>query len=354
MAFEKKIPMWNAAGVEPPDSLKEIGFTAGYKPPAEFFNWFMYGISAAVKELQDFAAIDTTAMEQGTEKQTQECNTVLDAVMSLEKSGTFFAHPSSDCKLVYATDRAFVESEERSVAYLVFVQNDGDKARRTVLALSYGETGNFIQKRNVSDGKWIGEWRGVSAADVGAVATDGSTTMTDSLAIDKTSDPYILLRNTEKNTETAVGNYGECSVLESRNDIGSGSNRRLLMVNNTKSETAGALSDCLVLREVKNNLKRDYPIYHTANKPTPAEIGAVSMAAVAVKLPASGWSDKKQTVAVEGVSDDVSVIVTAAPASHEVYNDCAVRCSEQGNGTLTFTCTDVPTSDVTANVLILA
>ena len=86
---------------------------------------------------------------------------------------------------------------------------------------------------------------------------------------------------------------------------------------------------------------------------TPANIGAVSMKTAAVSLPASGWSNNKQTVSVSGMASTNTVIVTAAPASYEHYNECAVRCSAQGNGTLTFTCTDKPTSNLTANVLIL-
>ena len=56
MEFEKKVPVWNAAGVEPPEDLKNSGFTAGYKPPADFFNWFMHGASEAMQELQDNCA----------------------------------------------------------------------------------------------------------------------------------------------------------------------------------------------------------------------------------------------------------------------------------------------------------
>lgn len=86
---------------------------------------------------------------------------------------------------------------------------------------------------------------------------------------------------------------------------------------------------------------------------TPANIGAVSMKTATASLPASGWSNNQQTVSVSGVTSTNTVIVTAAPASYARYNECAVRCSAQGNGTLTFACTDKPTSNLTANVLIL-
>jgi len=55
MAFEKTVPQWDAAGTEPPSSLKSSGFTAGYKPPAAYFNWFWHGVSQALTELQDGA-----------------------------------------------------------------------------------------------------------------------------------------------------------------------------------------------------------------------------------------------------------------------------------------------------------
>lgn len=37
---------------QPPDELKEKGFTPGYKPPAEFFNWFWRKVIKCVREIQ--------------------------------------------------------------------------------------------------------------------------------------------------------------------------------------------------------------------------------------------------------------------------------------------------------------
>lgn len=79
----------------------------------------------------------------------------------------------------------------------------------------------------------------------------------------------------------------------------------------------------------------------------------VSMQTATATLTAGGWSGNAQLVSVAGVTANSTVIVTAAPDSYEHYNECAVRCSAQGSGTLTFACTDLPTSNVTANVLIL-
>lgn len=52
MDFENKVPEWHAEGLEPSEELKTTGFTAGYKPPAGFFNWFWHGVSVCLSELQ--------------------------------------------------------------------------------------------------------------------------------------------------------------------------------------------------------------------------------------------------------------------------------------------------------------
>jgi hypothetical protein len=53
MPFEKTLPEWNAAGVEPPQSLKDAGWAAEQKPPADYFNWYFNLVYNALKELQE-------------------------------------------------------------------------------------------------------------------------------------------------------------------------------------------------------------------------------------------------------------------------------------------------------------
>lgn len=72
-----------------------------------------------------------------------------------------------------------------------------------------------------------------------------------------------------------------------------------------------------------------------------------------VTLPASGWQDGYQTVNVSGVTAGNTILVGYSPDSYEAYSDAGIRCTEQGNGTLTFFCESTPTSDVSANVVIL-
>lgn len=77
------------------------------------------------------------------------------------------------------------------------------------------------------------------------------------------------------------------------------------------------------------------------------------IAALAVTLPADGWSEKTQTVSAAGVTADREVIVRPAPANYIAWQDANVYCSAQGAGSLTFTCEDVPESALTANVLVV-
>lgn len=70
-------------------------------------------------------------------------------------------------------------------------------------------------------------------------------------------------------------------------------------------------------------------------------------------LPASGWDSetKTQTVNAAGMSASAIIIVVAAPESYIPYNEAGVRCTGQGTDTLTFACEEIPTENLTANVL---
>jgi hypothetical protein len=53
LPFLKTLPEWNKLGVEPPQSLKDAGWEAEQKPPADYFNWFFNTVYLALKELQE-------------------------------------------------------------------------------------------------------------------------------------------------------------------------------------------------------------------------------------------------------------------------------------------------------------
>lgn len=64
------------------------------------------------------------------------------------------------------------------------------------------------------------------------------------------------------------------------------------------------------------------------------------------------WQNNSQTVNVEGVTADNTVIVSPAPDSYKTYTENGVVCTAQGDGTLTFKCDSAP-DDMTVNVVIM-
>lgn len=76
-------------------------------------------------------------------------------------------------------------------------------------------------------------------------------------------------------------------------------------------------------------------------------------AALSVVLPGASWADNTQQVAAPGVTENNHVLVTAAPESFVPWGEATVRCTAQGAGVLSFACEEVPSRDLTANILIM-
>lgn len=65
-------------------------------------------------------------------------------------------------------------------------------------------------------------------------------------------------------------------------------------------------------------------------------------------LTVSGWSSKRQSVSISGVTASNLIIVSTNDTSS------GINCTAQGSGTLTFTCSSVPTTSVTVSVAVLS
>ena len=75
---------------------------------------------------------------------------------------------------------------------------------------------------------------------------------------------------------------------------------------------------------------------------------------VTVTLASASWSNNTQTVPATGVTATNNVVVSPSGRdSTEAWADGEVLCASQGSNTLTFTCTTVPTADITVSVVIL-
>lgn len=75
--------------------------------------------------------------------------------------------------------------------------------------------------------------------------------------------------------------------------------------------------------------------------------------AVTISLTVEGWdaSAKTQTVVVHNVTTDNIVWVSPAPASFDAYGQAGIRATAQGDGNITFTCTNVPTEAISVEVV---
>ena len=72
-----------------------------------------------------------------------------------------------------------------------------------------------------------------------------------------------------------------------------------------------------------------------------------------VTLPASGWVNSLQSIAVDGVTEDSDVFASPADSSYDAYCEAGVRCSGQADNALTFWCKEIPAEDLTVNVIML-
>ena len=76
---------------------------------------------------------------------------------------------------------------------------------------------------------------------------------------------------------------------------------------------------------------------------------------VSITLPAYGWSDSTQTVTVSGVlADETAQLIQPMPAvaSQVAYMSAGIYCSGQTANSLTFTCSETPTEDITLYIVI--
>lgn len=72
---------------------------------------------------------------------------------------------------------------------------------------------------------------------------------------------------------------------------------------------------------------------------------------VTVTLTVEGWTGNTQTVSASNVTTDNIVWISPTPTSFEAYTDAVIRGTAQGDGTITFVCTKIPTSEITVEVV---
>ena len=69
-------------------------------------------------------------------------------------------------------------------------------------------------------------------------------------------------------------------------------------------------------------------------------------------LTVSKWTNNSQTLSVDKVTSNNTIIVCPAPNSISEYSNSGIVCTSQDDGTLTFECKTVPKVDITVNIMI--
>lgn len=73
----------------------------------------------------------------------------------------------------------------------------------------------------------------------------------------------------------------------------------------------------------------------------------------AITLTVAGWSNKEQSVTVNGVTASNIVFVAPNPGSQDKYTSAGIKCTAQTSNALTFTCKTVPTVAINVNIIIV-
>lgn len=80
-------------------------------------------------------------------------------------------------------------------------------------------------------------------------------------------------------------------------------------------------------------------------------IGNVDLYSVSIAT--SDWNNKVATKTLSAIAADSDLIITPTPSSMEEVIDKAVYCSSQAASSLTFVCSDTPTTGVDFSVAVI-
>lgn len=82
------------------------------------------------------------------------------------------------------------------------------------------------------------------------------------------------------------------------------------------------------------------------------DMARLPITSITATLSSSGWNSGTQSVTVSGVTASNTVIVSSSPDSFSAWSSACIRATAQATNQLTFTCDTVPTTNVTANIMI--
>lgn len=143
------------------------------------------------------------------------------------------------------------------------ILNNAQSVAKTLQLVDYGADG----KR--TDYLVYGQHNKPTAADVGALALDGSNSMTGNLTIEKNT-PIVKLRDSATEAGGLLFAANNRIYMQAANVYNSDNNRRQLQLADSDAQT---LNRALFLVDIVDGTATGYNVYHEANKPTAADVG---------------------------------------------------------------------------------
>lgn len=210
------------------------------------------------------------------------------------------------------------------------IVNEADRPQRTASEMKAVFDSNSNQLRQALNGL-IDDLSENGAAELPASPLDG----VDGITVE---EQLAGLKQYADEREEAAKEYAENLAFES----GSADMRQAVYDPQGKARDVYAYAD-----ESVENLRGDTAVSlaKKENKSTTAQ----------VTLLASAWAaegeEYSQTVAVAGMTGIKNIVVGPAPENHAAYNAAGVYCYEQDVDALTFKATEIPETDLVANIL---
>ena len=81
-------------------------------------------------------------------------------------------------------------------------------------------------------------------------------------------------------------------------------------------------------------------------------VAGITKISTTATLAANGWSNNSQTITVNGITTNSDIIITSSESNYEAYTEAEIAGVSQATNSLTFTCTNVPSTDIVVNLLI--
>lgn len=247
MDFEKNVPTWDATGTEPPQSLKTSGFTAGYRPPAAFFNWFWHGVSACLTEIR--------TKLKGHAESTSNPHSVTAAQVGLDKVNNT---ADADKNVKYATTSGSADKVKSNMV----VRLNGGSTEGTDMLTYNGSAAKSVDvtadkigaaKKDLSNVDTSAFKSAASAAGIGGGTPIVAAASTDGVAYTATVDGVTALTNGLMITIIPSMTSTSASITLNVNSLGAKAVKLPLSFNNAamtnpKMETYYAASRPLTLQ----------------------------------------------------------------------------------------------------------